>query len=297
MLITELLHNRKRPLLSFEFFPPKDEQGLDALRTAARSLCATRPDFVTVTYGAGGSNRARTFEVCDILREICFDPVMPHLTCVGSSRAELAEIAGEIHERGYRNVMALRGDPPKGETVFRAAPDGFAHAADLVALLKQRHPDFCCGVGGYPEKHPEAVSMDDDIAHLKAKVDAGADFITTQLFFSNEVYFTFVRKCRNAGILVPIVPGLMPALSHKQIARFTSTCGASFPAELQQALLNVSENPDASAAVGIQWAVQQIDDLLANGAPGIHLYVLNRAKVALAPALQACFARYRTAAG
>ncbi len=293
MHISELLHNRKRPLLSFEFFPPKDALGMEALKKAAEALLAAKPDFVTVTYGAGGSSRLRTFEVCDLLRGMGFDPVMPHLTCVGSSRTELGEIADEIHRRGYRNVMALRGDPPKGETVFRAATDGLSHASDLVALLKKRHADFCCGVAGYPEKHPEAASLDADLACLVEKVAAGADFVTTQLFFTNTPYFDFVRQCRNVGILQPILPGIMPALSHKQIQRFTSTCGASVPADLEKALRSVGEDADASAAVGIEWAVQQIEDLLENGAPGIHLYVLNRAKIALAPAVVECFARYR----
>jgi methylenetetrahydrofolate reductase (NADPH) len=293
MHIADLLHNRKRPLLSFEFFPPKDEQGLDTLKRAAEALRVAQPDFVTVTYGAGGSTRLRTFEVCDLLRGMGFDPVMPHLTCVGSSRAELGEVADEIHSRGYRNVMVLRGDPPKGETVFRPAPDGLAHASDLVALLKKRHADFCCGVAGYPEKHPEAASLDADLGHLTEKIAAGGSFVTTQLFFTNSFYFDFVRRCRNFGVLAPILPGIMPALSHKQIQRFTSTCGARVPPELERALRNVGDDADASAAVGIEWAVQQIEDLLANGAPGIHLYVLNRSRIALAPAVLECFARYR----
>lgn len=291
--ICELLHRRKRPLLSFEFFPPRDQKGLDALRYAAEKLSGARPDFVTVTYGAGGPTRERTLQVCGILREMGFDPVMPHLTCVGSSRAELAAIADEVHRRNYRNVMALRGDPPKGETVFRPAADGLAHAADLVALLKERHPEFCLGVAGYPEKHPEAGTLEEDIGHLKLKLDAGAEFVTTQLFFDNRFYFDFVHKCRNRGILQPILPGLMPALSYRQIERFVSTCGASVPPPLAKALHEAGDDNEAAAEIGIEWAVRQIDDLLKNGAPGIHLYVLNRSRAALAPALTECFARYR----
>jgi len=293
MHIRDLLKKR-RPLLSFEFFPPKDENGLGALKKAAEELRAAEPDFVTVTYGAGGSTRQRTFEVCDFLKSAGFPVVMPHLTCVGHSRGELVEVSDEIHRRGHRNVMALRGDPPKGETVFRTAKDGLAHAADLVTLLKSRHPDLGCGVAGYPEKHPEAKTLDDDIEHLKTKLDAGGDFVTTQLFFENRFYYDFIRRCRNYGILQPILPGIMPALSHKQIQRFTSMCGATFPALLAEALQKVGDDADASAAVGIQWAVQQIDDLLANGAPGIHLYVLNRSKAVLTPALTECFRQYRS---
>ncbi len=291
--IDELISQRKGPLLSFEFFPPKDDKGLDALKYAAEKLLAAQPDFVTVTYGAGGSTRLRTLEICELLKTMGFGAVVPHLTCVGSSRAELAELGDEIYRRGYRNVMALRGDPPLGEKTFQPHPDGLAYASDLVALLKKRHPDFCCGVGGYPEKHPEASSLEKDIAHLKTKVDAGACFITTQLFFDNVFYFDFVRKCRARGIGLPIIPGLMPALSHKQIQRFVSTCGASMPSPLVRALLEAGDNAEAAADIGIQWAARQACDLLKNGAPGVHLYVLNRTKAALAPAVVECFAQYR----
>ena len=293
MHISELLKNRRGPLLSFEFFPPKDDAGMDALKKAAAKLLSAKPDFVTVTYGAGGSTRQKTLEICDLLTAMGFTAVMPHLTCAGHTRTELAIVADDIHRRGFRNVMALRGDPPAGEPVFRPPKDGLAHASELVALLKARHPDIECGVGGYPEKHPEAKSLAEDIEHLRAKVEAGAGFVTTQLFFENHHYFDFVRKCRAAGINAPIVPGLMPALSYKQINRFVSTCGASVPPGLANALQKAGDDVEAAAAVGIQWAERQIDDLLKNGVPGIHLYILNRAKVALAPAVTECFARYR----
>ena len=151
--ISELLVKTKRPLLSFEFFPPKDDVAMGNLRRTAHELLATKPDFVTCTYGAGGSTRLKTLQVCDLLRDIGFGPVMPHLTCVGSSQDELKNVADEIYQRGYRNIMTLRGDPPKGDTMFRPAPDGLAHASDLVALLKKQHADFCCGVAAYPEMH------------------------------------------------------------------------------------------------------------------------------------------------
>lgn len=293
MHISELLKNRNRPLLSFEFFPPKDDAGMDALKIAAARLLSAKPDFVTVTYGAGGSTRQKTLEICEMLKTMGFAVVMPHLTCVGHSRAELTDISDEIHRRGFRNIMTLRGDPPKGETVYHAPKDGLAHASDLVTLIQSRHPDICCGVAGYPERHPEAPSLGDDIEHLKAKMAAGASFITTQLFFENRHYFDFVRRCRAAGIQQPILPGLMPALSYKQIKRFVSTCGASVPTALSSALEKAGDDTETASAIGIQWVVQQIDDLLRNGVPGIHLYILNRAKVALAPAVTECFSRYR----
>lgn len=278
--ITEVLASADRPLLSFEFFPPKDDAGLATLREAAGRLRAARPDFVTVTYGAGGSTRARTLEVCELLRDMGFGPVMPHLTCVGASRNELADFADEVYQRGYRNIMALRGDPPKGEKTFRVATDGLAHAADLVALLKAQHPDLCLGVAGYPEKHPEASSLEQDLAHLRAKLDAGGDFVTTQLFFENRYYADFVSRCRAAGIRKPIFAGLMPALSHKQIQRFTALCGAHFPEALARELLAAGDDASAAAAAGLHWARSQIQDLMASGPVNLHLYVLNRAHAA-----------------
>lgn len=291
--IRDLLAGARRPLLSFEFFPPKDETGLETLRRAAEQLLAAEPDFVTCTYGAGGSTRHRTMQVCEMLREIGFRVVMPHLTCVGSSRADLAAIADDLHARGYRNIMTLRGDPPKGDLTFRPAPDGLSHASELVALLKRRHPDFCCGVAAYPETHPEAVSPEADLAHLKAKFETGGDFGTTQLFFDNEVYYQFVGRCRAAGITQPILPGLLPAISLKQVQRMCAMCRASLPEALAGALAAAGDHTDAAEQAGLQWAVQQMDDLLARGAPGIHLYVLNRAHATQFPAFVECLQRYR----
>ena len=271
-----------RPLRSLEFFPPKDDGGVEALRQAAVALRKIEWDFVSVTYGAGGTTRERTAQVSRLLKDEFGFTVMPHLTCVGHSRAELIALADQIHADGFRNIMALRGDPPKGATAFTVAPDGLRYANELVALLKERHPDFCLGVGGYPEKHPEAVSLDADLDALKRKVDAGADFITTQLFFDNAIYARFVEKCRAAGITVPIVPGIMPVLSLKQIQRIASLSGSVLPAPLAKRLEVASENPDVVEMVGLDWALDQIRGLLALGAPGYHLYILNRAKSALA---------------
>ncbi|HWA87422.1 MAG TPA: methylenetetrahydrofolate reductase [NAD(P)H] [Opitutus sp.] len=278
--ISELFAQR-RPLRSLEFFPPKDDAGVAALRATATALQRMAPDFVSITYGAGGSTRERTAQVGAILRRDFGFTVMPHLTCVGHTRDELAAIADRLHADGFRNIMALRGDPPKGETGFTPFRDGLHHACDLVALLKSRHADFCLGVAGYPEKHPEAASASADLAHLKCKVDAGAAFVTTQLFFDNDLYFRFVDRCRAAGIGVPIVPGIMPVVSLKQVQRFTSLCGATLPAKLVTRLEAAADNADVLEHIGIDWALAQIRDLLAHGAPGFHLYILNRAKAAL----------------
>lgn len=276
------LFAENRPLRSLEFFPPKDDAGVEALRQTATALKSIPWDFVSVTYGAGGSTRERTAQVSDFLRRDFGLTVMPHLTCVGHSRAELTAIADRIYEGGFRNIMTLRGDPPKGATEFTVADDGLRYANELVELLKSRHPEFCLGVGGYPEKHPEALSLEIDLDNLKRKVDAGADFITTQLFFDNAIYHRFVEKCRKAGITLPIVPGIMPVLSTKQIQRIAALSGASMPPALLRRLEVASENTDVVEIIGIDWALTQIRDLLAHGAPGYHLYILNRAKSALA---------------
>ena len=276
------LFAEQRPLRSLEFFPPKDDAGVAALRATATALKRVPWDFVSVTYGAGGTTRDRTAQVSAILKDELGYTVMPHLTCVGHSRAELDAIADQLHAQGYRNIMTLRGDPPKGSATFTPAPDGLRYANQLVALLKTRHPDFCLGVGGYPEKHPEAVSLDADLDALKRKVDAGAAFVTTQLFFDNAIYHRFVDRCRAAGITVPIVPGIMPVLSFKQIQRIATLSGSVLPAPLLRRLEVASEDPDVVEFIGVDWALDQIRDLLAHGAPGYHLYILNRARSALA---------------
>ena len=275
------LFAQNRPLRSLEFFPPKDDAGVEALRATATALQRMKPDFVSVTYGAGGTTRERTAQVSELLKSELGFTVMPHLTCVGHSRTELEQVADRIYRGGFRNIMTLRGDPPKGATEFKPATDGLRYANELVALLKSQHADFCLGVGGYPEKHPEAPSLEADLHNLKRKVDAGAAFVTTQLFFDNDVYYRFVERCRAIGINVPIVPGIMPVLSLKQIQRFTSMCGASLPVKLTTRLEAAADQADVVETIGIDWALTQIRDLLAHGAPGYHLYILNRAKAAL----------------
>jgi methylenetetrahydrofolate reductase (NADPH) len=278
--ITELLSST-RPLLSVEFFPPKNEEGGEQLLRAAEALRPYRPDFVSITYGAGGTTRERTFRYAKILREDFGWLVMPHLTCVGSTRAELLEIVGNYHADGIRNIMALRGDPPKGQSEFVPCPDGLRYASDLIALIRQNFPDMCLGAGAYPEKHPEAASMDDDLKHLKIKADAGASFLTTQLFFDNDHYFKFLEACRTRGIDLPVVPGLLPALSLAQVQRFGPMCGSSIPRALVEQLAVVEDDPRASEAVGVTWAYHQIHELLRHGAPGVHLYILNRSSSAI----------------
>ena len=271
-----------RPLRSLEFFPPKDDAGGDALRQTAAALTSIDPAFVSVTYGAGGSPRERTSQVSTLLREEFGYAVMPHLTCVNHSREEVLGIARAHLQSGIRNIMALRGDVPKGVEASAAFKDGLRYGSDLVAVLHDALPELCLGVGGYPEKHPEASSALADIDHLKRKVDAGASFITTQLFFENDLYFRFVDRCQLHGITIPIVPGIMPVLSLKQAQRMTGLCGSALPQRLTRRLEVAGDTADAVEFVGLEWAVHQVRDLLARGAPGYHLYILNRAKSALA---------------
>lgn len=283
--VIDLLENAKQPLFSLEFFPPKNRLGFGLLGGAIERMKAVRPDFVSVTYGAGGSTRERTLDACDLLHRMGVGPVVAHLTCVGASRPELEEIVDDLYEKGYRNIMCLRGDPPQGETTFTIHPDGLKHASDLVELVKSRHPDVCCGVAGYPEKHPEAETLDQDVEHLKQKADAGASFITTQLFFDNAYYFRFLEKCRAAGIMQPIIPGLMPVISRQQIDRIFSLSHGAFPEELARSIDDAGGSGPRAEALGMEWTVRQVDELLRAGAPGVHLYILNRAPTATSPML------------
>ena len=269
-----------KPLFSVEFFPPRDEAGGERILSTAKSLAPHQPDFVSITYGAGGGTRATTMRYARILREEHGFEVMPHLTCVGHTRDELLEILDDFAEAGFCNVMALRGDPPKGETEFKAVPGGLRYGSDLVALVRERFPHFGIGVGGYPEKHPEAPDMATDLSHLKTKVDAGADFITTQLFFDNRDYLAFVAACRKSGIEIPVLPGLLPVLSLGQVERFCDMCGTSIPGGLRRKL--EAEDKKDQPEIGAQWALEQVRSLLREGAPGFHLYALNQSASTLA---------------
>jgi len=291
--------NNGAPVFSVEFFPPKTEEGARQILRTANVIRRYEPDFVSITYGAGGSSRERTIEYGELLRDLFQFEVMPHLTCVGHSRDELAKILERFQEGDFHNIMTLRGDPPKGQKDFKPHPDGLRYASDLVAFIRERYPEFCLGVGGYPEKHPEAPELDVDLAKLKIKVDAGADFITTQLFFQNEDFTTWVDKCRQIGIEIPIIPGIMAALNYDQVHKFCGFCGANVPEELSKKLEDAKGDESASAAIGVDWAFQQVRELLDNGAPGVHLYILNRSgpAVELLERLQDAGCLERTARG
>lgn len=228
-----------------------------------------------MTYGAGGSTREKTVGLVSRIKKETGIEATAHLTCVGHSEAELVSVLGELERAGVENILALRGDPPKGQATFVPAKDGYRYAADLVRLIRKKFT-FSVGVAGYPEKHVEARSMEDDLAHLKKKVDAGADFIVTQLFFNNDDFFRFVDRVRALGIKIPIVAGIMPVTDVEQVKRFTTLCGATLPAPLLEELEKNAQDKAAVVQTGIKHATAQCRELIKRGVAGIHFYTLNK---------------------
>jgi len=275
MRIDEIIENATEPVFSFEFFPPKSDEGERNLRATLEDLRAFGPDFVSVTYGAGGSTRGRTLEVTKWLKQGLGIEAMAHLSCVGSSRAELRQILDGIAAAGVENVLALRGDPPRGEMEWTPHPEGLRYSTELAALIRAEYP-FCIGAACFPEVHPDAPDLAHDLRFLKEKVDSGATFLITNLFLDSELYFRFVEEARAAGIEVPIIPGIMPITNAGQIKTMTGMCGASIPPALLAALEWRANDPDAVLQLGVAYATLQCAELLARGAPGIHFYTLNR---------------------
>ena len=275
MRIDEILERSDEPVFSFEFFPPKTPEGEHTLRETLTTLCDLDPSFVSVTYGAGGSTRARTVEITKWIKQDLGIEAMSHLSCVGEPVERLREILDEIGEAGIENVLALRGDPPRGETEWKPHPGGLHYSTELAALITEQY-GYCVGAACFPEVHPEAADMASDLGFLKKKVAAGARFLITQLFFDNELYFDFVREARAAGIDVPIIAGVMPITNVKQITTITGMCGATIQPGLLAELERRADDPDAVTNFGVAYATEQCADLLRRGAPGIHFYTLNR---------------------
>ena len=281
MRFPEYFKDGQKPIISFEIFPPKTDKGMEPLLEIIPELVALGPDYITVTYGAMGSTQHMTLEIASLIKNVYKMETACHLTCVGASRNELDEILRKISDSSMRNIVALRGDPPQGDKTFIPPSDGYAHANQLVEHIRRLESEkgqepFGIAVAGYPEKHIEAPSMEIDIANLKRKVEAGGDIIITQLFFDNEFFFNFVERARTAGITVPIIPGLMPILSVKQIKRITSMCGSSIPHELQLELESAADDDEKASEIGIRQCIRQAKDLLSHGVSGIHFYVLNK---------------------
>jgi len=274
MRISALLASGK-PTFSFEFFPPKDDAGFEQLYKTIASLKTLSPSFVSVTYGAGGSTRRKTVDLVARIKNESGIEAMAHLTCVGATREELAGVLDELAAAGIENVLALRGDPPAGSDRFVPTEGGFAHANQLVEFVRRGHA-FCLGVAGYPEGHPETPDRTTDLGNLKRKVDAGADFVITQLFFDNDDFLRFREAAVRAGIGVPIIAGIMPVLSVAQIKRFTTMCGARIPRDLLRRIEAVEDDPEAVRHIGMYHATKQCEELLAEQVAGIHFYTLNR---------------------
>ncbi|MGZ5339453.1 MAG: methylenetetrahydrofolate reductase [NAD(P)H] [Thermoleophilaceae bacterium] len=288
MRITELLDHR-RPVFSFEFFPPKTDDGQRTLESTLEILKDDAPDYVSMTYGAGGSTRNATVDLTRWIKHDLGIEAMAHLSCVGEPETRLVEILDQIEEAGVENVLALRGDPPRGEREWQPHPGGLSYSVDLIRLIRERS-ELCVGAACFPEIHPDAPDRVSDLGYALAKQEAGAGFLITQLFFDNELYFGFVEEARAAGISVPIVPGIMPITNLGQIKRFTEMCGASIPQELERQLSGRADDPEAVAELGVAYATLQCSDLLARGAPGIHFYTLNRS-----PSTRAILAALRAA--
>ncbi len=265
----------KRCVISFELFPPKSDAGVADLMKTVSELVVHRPDFFTCTYGAGGSTRDRTMHITAAVKRLHGIPVASHLTCVGSTREQLRNYLRSAQENGVDYIVALRGDPPKGETTFTPVEGGLSYANELVEMLRAEFPEFGIAVAGYPEVHQEAPNADVDLINLKRKVDAGADVVVTQLFYDNEDFFRFRDRCVAAGISIPIVPGILPVLSLLQVQRIASLCKARLPDEFIEKLTAQSDEA-GQFSVGVEHARKQVQGLLDAGVPGIHLYVLNK---------------------
>jgi methylenetetrahydrofolate reductase (NADPH) len=279
MRIDERIASGSEPAFSFEFFPPKTEKGEAGLDAALMELARLDPTFVSVTYGAGGTPAQRD-KTIDIVSRIKADhglEAMAHFTCVGASVDQLRATLDRMRDAGIENVLALRGDPPAGvdATEWRAVEGGLNYSRELIELIRE-HYDFAIGAACFPEVHLAAESAESDLRYTREKVDAGARFLVTQLFFDNQLYYDFVARAREAGIDVPIIPGIMPITNVNQVKRFTEMCGASIPPGLLRELELRTDDPEAAADFGVAYATMQCADLLANGAPGIHFYTLNR---------------------
>ena len=280
MRVTEL-YKGKQPDISFEFFPPKTDEGGQKLLETATSFKALRPAFISVTYGAMGTTRDNTIRIVEAIKNEIGIESAAHLTCVGHTKREIESVLEELHAKGIENIVALRGDPPKGEAEFRPVRDGFRYGSELVHFIRS-HPKyrdaFALAVAGYPEGHQECRDLKKDLKHLKHKVDQGADVIVTQLFFVTLDFFDFVDRARAIGITQPIIPGIMPVTHGPQIQRFAKMCGAKIPREMNEAIERFGEDQHSVEAYGIDYATRQCGELLKGGARGFHFYTLNKSR-------------------
>ena len=273
MKIRDILQQKRT--VSCEFFPPREEDGIPGVFRAIDRVSAFSPDFISVTYGAGGSTRAFTERITMQVKHETDLEVMAHLTCVAQTREEVHGVLERLDEAGVENVIALRGDPPRGQENFVPVDGGFGHATELIDHIRANF-DFGLAAACYPEGHTESPDLDSDIRYAREKVEKGADFLITQLFYDNTYFFEFMERAHRAGIDVPIIPGVLPILNTAQIRRFTSLCGATIPPDLDTKLEDYSEDDNAVRELGVEYASRQVEELWENGVPGVHFYVLNR---------------------
>jgi len=273
--ITDILKEKKRTI-SFEFFPPKTEKGREKLPDVAKAFTDLGADWFSVTYGAGGSTREITMDIVDELQKKFEVPVMHHFTCVGHSQEELKNILGKMKEKNICNVLALRGDAPEGEEFWTPAPDGFEYCYQLIKLIKSFGDFFSIGVAGFPEGHVDCPDKATDTKYLKIKIDSGGEFVLTQLFFDNKDYFEYLERAKKAGINVRILPGVIIITNYQTLLRFCKTCGATIPQKVHDIFKPLDGDKEATYKAGVEFAVNQCNELLAGGAPGLHFYSLNK---------------------
>lgn len=277
MFIKDIL-KKDRINISFEVFPPKRTDDIAILYKAIEELKEINPDFVSVTYGAGGSTRDKTVEISNYIKNDLDLVTMSHLTCVNSTKDDIEEVLKQLKDKGIDNILALRGDPPAGQESFTVTDGGFRYASELISFIKSKY-DFSIGVAGYPEGHTEASSIEADIKNLKIKADSGADFIITQLFFNNDDFFRFMDLCDKNNISIPVLPGIMPILNYKSVMKITSLCGAKIPLKLAEQIEKYKDSPEEVEKIGTEYALNQINDLIQQKVCGIHFYGMNKSRI------------------
>ncbi len=280
MFIKDMFQKGK-VVISVEVFPPKKDDDLNKLYQTIDELKVIKPNFVSVTYGAGGSTRDKTVEIASKIKNEIGLEVMAHLTCVNSTKEEIGEVITQLRDKNLENILALRGDPPQGQQNFTKTIGGFGHANELVAYIRSRKENWSIGVAGYPEGHIEAPSLQEDIKNLKRKVDSGADFVVSQLYYDNRDFFKFLELTQKEGINVPIIPGIFPILNFNAIKKITSLCGAKIPDNLLQKLEKFQDNSEEIEKIGIDYAIGQTLELIENGVYGIHFYSMNKSKATI----------------
>jgi len=277
MKITKVFE-KKEKTFSFEIFPPKTPEGdIKLIHETLKNLSLLEPDFVSCTYGAAGGNKDKTLALVEHIQKAYDIPSMAHLSCITHTKDEIHEIVKKIKAKGIQNILALRGDPPRDNPDLVPGIDNYKHSSELITFLKQEYnDDFCLGVAGFPEMHPLSDTKETDMKYLKHKIDCGADFIITQLFFDNQIYFDYVKSVRSVGITKRVIPGILPITSYDGLIKFCNTCGATVPEKIHKIFAPIKDNPERVIQAGIDFAINQCLDLLKSGAPGIHFYTLNK---------------------